>query len=1153
MRWTVLARYSAIALAALVALAIVTALTLDLGRFKGGIETYLSEALEREIRMEGPLSLTLGGTIALRAEGVRIASTEWSAEPDLARAALIEASIDTWSLLGDTVRIEALRIEGARIHLERNAAGEANWTLTEQVAGDDEQGSSDSLDQLPVIFDDTRITDAVLSFNGPDRPRPLVLTLNALAADTDEADRLSLALEGALNETPLGLQVVASRVEDLIDLGAADFELSGNLGEIGLEGNASVADLLNPSRPTAQLNLTGPNIEYLTDILGMDRVTSGPLDLSLTVAEVGERMQLNLSGDAGEFAVLATGQFEDLQQLQNMDLQISASGPSAQTVAGIFGWPEVPDDPFNVIGTLQSTGSDVAIDEIRITIGDTQFDINGRFVDFPDPNSANASLRIIGPDFGRFNRLLGLPGRLEGAFEVVADLVSLETGGATLDLTASAEDITLSAQGTLVDTPDFVGTDLRIEFSGPDLSVITRAAGRATGPEEAFTGRLSAERVADGAIIEDGEATVGEDRFTFDGRIGDELPLSWAFAFEATSPDLKTRLAEFGVDYQQLPAGDLQAAGSVESVDGGYALDRIVVSYGNAEAELNGTLGAFPALEGTDLTLRASGEVLSDWLPPRDEFSALDEPFVVEGNVRLIEGQLELSGLGLQIDESRLTVSAELMPGAILERGRFSIEATSPDLLALSPQLSEVAVRRVAPLELQAAGDWADNRWNLSRLDMGLGEGTLRASGTIDGPPNFEDTDLTFDWNISSLNNFSVLARHPLPDEPARLTFTVTGTRNEISINDFDGVFGDSDIQGEFSLTAGDIPAIDIDVTSNLLDLTPFLPPEPEAPTGDEPDVADEDGRVIPDTPVRIDVLNDLLVAASVSANEVRARDRVLSNVVFEASVADGALRVEEFALHNASGGSLNGLMALRPSETGPEFGMRLMGDNISLGLPAFTPEELEDLPRYELNLAFITTGHTVREMAGNMNGYLRLVGGEGRMRIGAMRVFTQDFLYELFNTLNPFTSTDPYSNLRCTAILAAVEGGSVVGDPALVLQSDRINIFANARVDLKTERVDADFNTVPQQGLGLSLTNLVNPYVKVSGTLANPSLGLDAQSTLIEGGAAVATGGLSILAKSFADRFLSSRDPCGRAISDADEQFRELEARYGRSGSAEP
>ena len=55
--------------------------------------------------------------------------------------------------------------------------------------------------------------------------------------------------------------------------------------------------------------------------------------------------------------------------------------------------------------------------------------------------------------------------------------------------------------------------------------------------------------------------------------------------------------------------------------------------------------------------------------------------------------------------------------------------------------------------------------------------------------------------------------------------------------------------------------------------------------------------------------------------------------------------------------------------------------------------------------------------------------------------------------------------------------------------------------------------STVPQKGLGLSVTDLVNPYVKLSGTLAKPSLTLDPEGVLLEGGTAVATAGISILA----------------------------------------
>jgi len=55
---------------------------------------------------------------------------------------------------------------------------------------------------------------------------------------------------------------------------------------------------------------------------------------------------------------------------------------------------------------------------------------------------------------------------------------------------------------------------------------------------------------------------------------------------------------------------------------------------------------------------------------------------------------------------------------------------------------------------------------------------------------------------------------------------------------------------------------------------------------------------------------------------------------------------------------------------------------------------------------------------------------------------------------------------------------------------------------------------------------------------LGKPSLVMNSESVLIEGGVAVATGGLSILAKSFKDRFLSEKDPCGKALAEADAKY---------------
>ncbi|HNP35485.1 MAG TPA: hypothetical protein PKK10_06505 [Woeseiaceae bacterium] len=183
--------------------------------------------------------------------------------------------------------------------------------------------------------------------------------------------------------------------------------------------------------------------------------------------------------------------------------------------------------------------------------------------------------------------------------------------------------------------------------------------------------------------------------------------------------------------------------------------------------------------------------------------------------------------------------------------------------------------------------------------------------------------------------------------------------------------------------------------------------------------------------------------------------------------------------------------------------------------------------------------------MAGAAGGYLELVGGEGRVRAGAVKMLSSDFLSQLLNTVNPFSKTDPYLQLRCTVVQASIEDGVLTGTPALAMQSDRLNVTAKVKVDLKTERIDVDINTVARKGLGLSLNDILNPYVNIKGTLAHPELAFDSQSALIQGGAAVATGGISILAKNFATRFLGASDLCDKVRVAAGEKFGALGKKY--------
>ena len=120
-------------------------------------------------------------------------------------------------------------------------------------------------------------------------------------------------------------------------------------------------------------------------------------------------------------------------------------------------------------------------------------------------------------------------------------------------------------------------------------------------------------------------------------------------------------------------------------------------------------------------------------------------------------------------------------------------------------------------------------------------------------------------------------------------------------------------------------------------------------------------------------------------------------------------------------------------------------------------------------------------------------------------------------------------------AALVEINEGVLVGKPTAVLQTDKLNIIGTARIDFATEQLNARFNSQARRGIGIGLSDLVSPLTEVGGTLASPRLQLNTTGTLVEGGAAVATVGVSFLAKKARDRLFSNRQPCRTAIAEAD------------------
>jgi hypothetical protein len=104
-----------------------------------------------------------------------------------------------------------------------------------------------------------------------------------------------------------------------------------------------------------------------------------------------------------------------------------------------------------------------------------------------------------------------------------------------------------------------------------------------------------------------------------------------------------------------------------------------------------------------------------------------------------------------------------------------------------------------------------------------------------------------------------------------------------------------------------------------------------------------------------------------------------------------------------------------------------------------------------------------------------------------------------------------------------------------VLLQTEKLQVVGKGEIDLRSEALDIEFNTKPRSGVGITADMLVTPFVKLTGTLAKPSVGLNTKGALLQGGAAVLTGGASLLVGGLADRATAEAGQCERALADAE------------------
>ncbi|EGV19953.1 AsmA family protein [Thiocapsa marina 5811] len=1039
------------------------------------LEAAAGRALGRSVATDG---VTLGWLVQPRPalsivlKGLRVSNpdgaADWALGPHLLESERVDVTLDLRALLQRQIRIDQLVIRGARLMLQTTSDGRANWQL-EAAKGKDAGDISLLVPTVQVIDSEIAFAAAKGLVRRADVTRLQLVGLGA--------EPLVLEAELLINETPLTLSASAGATD--APTGAQDaarwpFQVQARSADTRVELNGSAPAPFDSTGLDARLQVQGPTASPLGQIVGIRGLPAGPFRLDTGLTWDGRTLQANAINGSSEADVLPAP-----LSISDGEISVSTDGPWSVRIAGTLG---------DRLGTLHLTPVATSEADARTS--------NARTSDARTTGAVAIEATLAD---GRFD------GELRPASGAARALLSGTLDVGTLNLEeiaqgkAARRDAQVISGSAVTKTNSATGptwTDRPLPFAAltrldADLDL---AAETLTWQRMTMRGLKARAKLRDGRLQLDGV------RLALPG-----LTLTGQGVVEAgrRSPALTLKLNTDRIDVPQalsmLPRGPALGGDIV-----GLSLD--ATAGGETPAAL------IRALSGT---LKARSVRL---LPPAERGRKATPIELTGPNLRVAAGKAVSLETGLAVVGQTLDLTltggtlADLLPA-----GR------SWPLIDVAAQTRidrhRVAIRgHLGPLAAIRAG--RDLRLDLTLADdTGLTGALTGELARLDG---LAGNQLQARFAAKSL-----AALHPgLPAQPFSATARVRGQTGQLELLDLKAGSAGSDIAGEVRIGLGARARIDADLNAEVLDLTPFLVSKQSGADGGGAPRAGRDGRG--EQPLPLDGLKAFDGSIKLHAAQVQLDDFDMNDGALEASLDAGHLVLSA----DAAQGGLSVDLELRPRQTDWRLDLHHKG-KVDLGrlIKAKNQQALSNVPvAVEIRLSGV--GASMPALLRSADGRVELILGAGQLDRKVSRLPFGGVVFSLLDTLNPVDLADvdirrDLFSLRCAVLQFDVADGIATSTRGLAVQTDTLNVLGGGAIKLETGEIALRFKTVKRTGIGLSLLGLADRFIVVTGTLKAPRATIDRRDLIVEGAAAWATSGLSLVADQIIGRLTAFGSPC--------------------------
>lgn len=292
MRWIV--RLFAV-LVSLIVLGVGALFLLPAERIAGLAAQQFEARTGRALTIEGSVSPTVWPVVGARVENVTLASPGWAQAGPLLSAEVLDMGLDFSALFSGNFTIRRFELRGARVVLERDAQGRANWEFEGLGGGAEsaETAEPGGAGGIALSMERVEIRDAALRFI--DRASGTDLALDGMDVDLSMPDldgpgRISLS--GRMQGQAISAEVELARLSGFLagQVTGVSLNLQAGGAQVGFQGRAG----FDPPAAEGRLSLQAPALAPLLALAGQSGpeplpATMRPLDLSgqVTLAPSG--------------------------------------------------------------------------------------------------------------------------------------------------------------------------------------------------------------------------------------------------------------------------------------------------------------------------------------------------------------------------------------------------------------------------------------------------------------------------------------------------------------------------------------------------------------------------------------------------------------------------------------------------------------------------------------------------------------------------------------------------------------------------------------------------------------------------------------------------------------------------------------------------